>query len=48
VELRYTNREGPAVCDDKDNAAEDRMLKFAPFVLLAFPSMLTSAARDVG
>jgi len=39
---------GQRVCDDKDNAAEDRMLKFAPFVLLAFPCTPTSAARDVG
>jgi hypothetical protein len=39
---------GQRIRDDKDNAAKDRMLKFAPLVLLAFPRMLTSAARDVG
>ena len=39
---------GQRVRDDKGNAAEDRMQKFAPLFLLACPCPPTSAARDVG
>jgi hypothetical protein len=39
---------GQRVCDDKGNAAEDRMRKFAPLGLLACPWIPTSAVCDVG